>query len=135
MPLIPVLGVRVKRQRQLDLCEFKASLVYKVSSTETVTQSQKKKKKDKTKSLLTYFREGGTPSFLSQSILSMKRERKIAPMWEGKSKNIPLSHKIKKIPFHMTSHVYLRQITQHLRLSVLNCKVKTLDKVWDTGML
>ena len=37
MPLIPALG----RQRQMDLCEFKASLVYKVSSKTARTVSQR----------------------------------------------------------------------------------------------
>ena len=48
MPLIPALG----RQRQADLCEFKASLVYSVSSrTARATQRNpvsKKKTKQKT---------------------------------------------------------------------------------------
>jgi hypothetical protein len=34
MPLIPAL----RRQRQMDLCEFKASLVYKISKTTGATQ-------------------------------------------------------------------------------------------------
>jgi hypothetical protein len=49
MPLIPVVG----RQRLANLCEFKASLVYRVSSrTEKATQRNpvsKKKTKTKTK--------------------------------------------------------------------------------------
>ena len=46
MPLIPAL----RRQRQIDLCEFKASLVYRVSSrTERnpVLENSNKTKKDK----------------------------------------------------------------------------------------
>ena len=47
MPLIPALG----RQRQVDICEFEASLVYKVSprtaralQRNTVLNTKKKKK-------------------------------------------------------------------------------------------
>jgi hypothetical protein len=44
MLLIPVL----RRQRQVDLCEFKASLVYNVSSrTGKATQRNTASKKDK----------------------------------------------------------------------------------------
>ena len=52
IPLIPALG----RQRQVDLCEFKASLVYRVVSRTArakqrnpVSKNQKKKKKEKKK--------------------------------------------------------------------------------------
>ena len=54
MPLIPALG----KQRQVDLCEFKASLVYQVSSriARTVTQrnhvDKAKRKERKKKSIL-----------------------------------------------------------------------------------
>jgi hypothetical protein len=41
MPLIPVL----RRQRQADLCEFKASLVYKVSPGQPQKNPVSKKKK------------------------------------------------------------------------------------------
>ena len=49
MPLIPILG----RQRQVDLCEFRASLVYKVSFRTArllhrETLSQKNKQTNKT---------------------------------------------------------------------------------------
>ena len=44
MPLIPALG----RERQVDLCEFEASLIYRVSSrtARTVTQRKTRKKCD-----------------------------------------------------------------------------------------
>jgi hypothetical protein len=52
MPLIPVL----KRQRQADLCEFKASLVYRVNfrtaratQRNPVSTKQNKTKQNKTK--------------------------------------------------------------------------------------
>ena len=56
MPLIPVLG----KQRQTDLCEFKASLVYITSSRparDTETLSQKKKKKELSTIVLSPFRK------------------------------------------------------------------------------
>ena len=37
MPLIPALG----RQRQVDLCEFKANLVYKTSSRTAARATQR----------------------------------------------------------------------------------------------
>ena len=54
MPLIPALG----RQRQVELCEFEASLVYRVSSRiARATQRNpvlRKKKKEKKKEELKY---------------------------------------------------------------------------------
>jgi hypothetical protein len=47
MPIIPAF----RRQRQVDLCVFKVSLVYKASSRlqkETLSQKKKKKKKKPT---------------------------------------------------------------------------------------
>jgi hypothetical protein len=40
MPLIPALG----KQRQVDVCEFKASLVYRVSSRATLKNHVLKKR-------------------------------------------------------------------------------------------
>ena len=52
MPLIPAL----ERQRQTDLCEFKASLVYRVSSRTGSKPREKKRKKNKT--LIGSWRDG-----------------------------------------------------------------------------
>ena len=45
MPLIPALG----RLRQADLCEFKASLVYKVSSRRAMAVTQRNPVSEKNK--------------------------------------------------------------------------------------
>jgi hypothetical protein len=47
MPLIPALGR--KRQRQADLCEFKANLVYRVSSRTAKAAQRDPASKTKTK--------------------------------------------------------------------------------------
>ena len=64
MPLIPALG----RQRQVDLCEFKASLVYRASSRTAravtqrnpVSKNKRKKKKRKEKYSIFLIQKGKT---------------------------------------------------------------------------
>lgn len=95
MPLIPELRVKIRGAE--------------AGYTEKACLEKQNKRKQKSP-----FREESKNSIL-QSILSMKREREIAPMREGKKNT--LSHKIKKIPFHKVSHQYLRQVKQQLRPS------------------